>query len=306
MGRFGSRTTAEEAIDGVSLEGKVAIVTGANSGIGTETARVLGLAGARVVMACRSVAGAEEVAQTLRTQAPRGTFEVEALDLSDLASVRAFAGRFVASKRPLHLLVNNAGIMATPLGQTKQGHELQVGTNHLGHFLLTNLLRPTIEASGTARIVTVSSAAHKQGRAARLFETLERDPGYRERSYARWAAYGDSKLANILFARQLEKIVPRSVSAFSLHPGVIVTNLTRSMGIVDTVYKAVGSIFTKSIPQGAATTIYAATAPGLERESGAYLADCNPTRPSSEATDANASRLWTISERLVESFATAL
>jgi NAD(P)-dependent dehydrogenase (short-subunit alcohol dehydrogenase family) len=304
--RFGARTTAEEALDGVSLDGKTAIVTGANSGIGVETARVLGLAGAHVVMACRSKSSAESVAKDFLVERC-GTFDVEALDLSDLASVRAFAARFAAKKRPLHLLVNNAGVMATPLGKTAQGHELQVGTNHVGHFLLTKLLRPIIEESGPARIVTVSSAIHPRGRAARLFETLEADPGYARRTYRPFDAYADSKLANVLFTRQLAKGLPSSVTAFSLHPGVIATNLTRSMGIAGSIFRSVGSLFTKSVAQGAATTIVAATSPAIEAESGAYLSDCQIARTSRDARDdGNAAKLWEMSERLVASFATPL
>lgn len=305
--RLGARATAEEALGGVSLDGKTAIVTGANSGIGVETARVLALAGARVIMACRSVAGGEAVASELRASLGpgRGALEVEALDLTDLASVRSFAERFVASGRPLHLLVNNAGVMATPLGKTVQGAELQVGTNHVGHFLLTNFLRPILEAAGSARIVNVSSSLHGRGRPERLFETLEGDPGYVRRRYVPFDAYGDSKLANVLFTRQLAKILPSSVRSFSLHPGVIVTNLTRSMGLAGAAFRSVAGIFTKSVAQGAATTIYAATAPELE--SGAYLVDCNVARPSRHGRDDDAaSKLWEISERVIASFATPI
>jgi NAD(P)-dependent dehydrogenase (short-subunit alcohol dehydrogenase family) len=302
MSRFGSRTTAEEALDGASLDGKTVIVTGSSSGIGVETARVLALAGAHVVMACRSVRSAETIAGELRSKARRGTFEVEELDLGDLASVRGFSERFVASGRPLHLLVNNAGIMATPLGQTKQGVELQVGTNHLGHFLLTQLLRPVLERSAPARVVTLSSGIHVRGRSERLFETLEKDPTFTRRRYAALDAYADSKLANILFTRQLAKDLPSSVTALAVHPGVIATNLWRNMSVVGGVLRAVGGLFMKSIPQGAATTIVAATSTGLARESGAYLADCTVVRPSREALrDENAAKLWAISERLVAS-----
>ena len=308
--RLGSRTTAEEALGGVSLAGKTAIVTGANSGIGVETARVLALAGAHVVMACRSVASGESVAGELRTSlggGRRGSLAVEALDLTDLASVRTFAERFVASRRPLHLLINNAGVMATPLGKTAQGCELQVGTNHVGHFLLTQLLRPALEGAGPARIVNVSSSLHARGRPERLFETLDGDPGYARRKYAPFEAYGDSKLANVLFTKQLAKLLPSSVESYSLHPGVIATNLTRSMGLAGAAFRAVGGIFAKSVAQGAATTIYAATAPELDGRSGAYLADCNVVQPSRFARDDEAaSKLWELSERVVASFAAPL
>ena len=300
--RLGSRTTAEEALGNAQLAGKVAIVTGASSGIGTETARVLALAGADVVMGCRSAAAGEAVAKTLRAGLPEdaGKIEVETLDLADLSSVRAFAEGFSRSGRPLHILVNNAGVMATPLGKTAQGSELQSGTNHVGHFLLTKLLRARLESSAPARIVNVSSALHTRGKASRLLETLERDPGYARRKYVPFDAYADSKLANVLFTRQLSKVLPRAVEVFSLHPGVIPTNLTRSMGVIGSVFRAVGKLFLKTIPQGAATSVYAAVAPELTGQTGAYLADCQVKSPSAEGRDdALAERLWAVSEELV-------
>lgn len=300
--KLGSRTTAEDALRGASLAGKVAIVTGANSGIGTETARVLALGGAQVILGCRSVTLGEEVATRLRASLPAGAgqLDVQAVDLADLVSVRAFAEAYLASGRRLHILVNNAGVMAPPLGKTAQGHELQVGTNHLGHFLLTTLLLPLLEASAPARIVNVSSGLHTRGKGERLLETLERDPGYTSRKYVPFDAYGDSKLANVLFTRQLAKVLPPAVQTFSLHPGVIPTNLTRSMGLGGAVFRAVGKVFMKSIAQGAATSVYAATAPALAGDSGAYLADCAVARSSREGRDdALAARLWDVTTKLV-------
>lgn len=301
--RLGSRTTAEQALRGISLKGKRAIVTGASSGLGVETARVLALAGADVVLACRTTAAGEEVAQRLRGALPQGagTLEVQRLDLSDLASVRAFAQAYVTSGQPLHLLMNNAGVMAPPLGKTAQGFELQVGTNHLGHFLLTTLLRPALERSAPARVVTVSSGLHTQGRAARLLETLASDPAFEKRKYAPFAQYGDSKLANILFTRGLAKRLPPAVQAFSLHPGVINTNLSRSMtGVSGAIFRSLGGLFMKSVPQGAATSVYGATAPELEDQSGAYLSDCHVARPTAEALDdALVEKVWQLSEKCV-------
>lgn len=301
--RLGSKTTAEQALRGTSLKGKRAIVTGANSGLGTETARVLALAGAEVVMACRTLAAGEQVAQQLRAALPpgAGSLEVQRLDLSDLASVRAFAQAYLASGKPLHLLINNAGVMAPPLGKTAQGFELQVGTNHLGHFLLTQVLRPVLEASAPARVVTVSSGLHTQGKGARLLETLEADPAFEKRKYSPFAQYGDSKLANILFTRGLAKRLPPAVKAFSLHPGVINTNLSRSMtGVSGTLFRALGGLFMKSVPQGAATTVFGATAPELEDKSGAYLSDCHVVSPAADALDdALVEKVWQLSERRV-------
>jgi NAD(P)-dependent dehydrogenase (short-subunit alcohol dehydrogenase family) len=294
MTELGKRTTAESALRGKTLDGINAIVTGASSGIGIETARVLAAAGANVCMACRSVEAGEQAAATFGSS----KVEVAALDLMDLGSVKAFAERW--QSKPLHLLINNAGIMATPLGFTAQGLEQQLGTNHLGHFVLTRALLGSLAPH--ARVVNLSSALHSRGRADRLLATMETDPRYEQRKYVPFDAYGDSKLANILFTRALAKRLPSSVSTFAVHPGVIATGLTRSMlqnipgGTA--IYRAIGRLFLKSIPQGAATTIFAATAPELEGKTALYLADCNEAPSTRESTDdALAERLWTSSEK---------
>ena len=167
---MGKRTTAEQALRGANLHGKHAIVTGANSGLGTETARVLALGGANVTLACRSVEAGEKVAQELRAALPKdaGTLTVAKLDLADPASIRAFAAAYLTAGTPLDLLINNAGIMATPLGLTPLGIEQQLGTNHLGHFLLTTLLKERLEKSPAPRVVTVSSGLHTRGTKERL------------------------------------------------------------------------------------------------------------------------------------------
>ena len=301
--KLGSRTTAEEALRGASLEGKTAIVTGANSGIGVETCRVLAKAGAKVIMAVRSRASAEEAAFRIR-QETGAKIEVMSLDLTDLASIRAFVEAFEKTGDSLQLLINNAGVMATPLGVTKQHIELQVGTNHVGHFFLTNLLRPALARGAPARIVNVASEAHKRGKAARLLETIDDDRTNSRRKYKPFWAYGDSKLANILFTKELANVLPKGVEAFSLHPGVIGTPLWRNMGAAGTLFKVLGSPFMKSTKQGAATTIYAATAPELAGQSGAYLSDCHIARPLRDAEDPLiAKKLWDATEKLIASVA---
>ncbi len=293
--KLGSRSTAEEALSGVSLRGKRAIVTGASSGLGVETARVLALAGADVTMACRNAKTGRETAARLRETLHdgAGALHVESLDLADLRSVNAFAEGQSDAAVPLDLLVNNAGVMATPLEQTAQGMELQLGTNHMGHVHLTLSLLPLLEAAESARVVTVSSGLHTRGRGARLLETLENDPRYERRKYSRFDAYGDSKLANVLFTRALAKRLPRSVETFALHPGVIATNLSRSMGFSGVLFRLLGGPFMKSIPEGAATQVYAATSSELDGQSGAYLSDCAVARPSSDALDDElAARVW--------------
>ena len=283
------------------MRGKKVIVTGANSGIGVETARVMALAGADVVMACRSKEAGEAVAAELRSKLPAsaGALSVGQLDLSDLKSVKGFTEWYQQQSSALDLLLNNAGIMAPPLGKTAQGFELQTGTNHIGHFYLTKLLLPLLERAPAARIVNVSSDLHRLGKPDSLLKTLEGDV-YQSRPYKAFPTYGDSKLANVLFTRALLLRLPPNVLAFSLHPGVIPTNLSRSMGVVGSIQRTVSKLFLKSIPQGAATTVYAATAPELSGRSGIYLSDCNEKAPSPAALDADlAEKLWSLSEKAI-------
>jgi len=295
---LGKKSTAEEALRGVSLNGKFALVTGASAGIGAETARVLAQAGSDVLLAVRSVESGERTAQAIRA-ATSGTVTVGQLDLLDLASVQRFATGVLASGRKIDLLVNNAGIMATPLGVTAQGLEQQMGTNHLGHFLLTDLLRPAL-APG-ARVVNLSSDLYRRGTRERVLATLDTDPGYSKRPYSGFDAYGDSKLANILFTRALARRLPEGITTFAVHPGVIgTTNLARHMGLSGKLFTLLGKPFFKSIPAGAATSVYAATAPELASRSGAYLSDCAERRPNAAALDdALAEQVWALSERWV-------
>jgi NAD(P)-dependent dehydrogenase (short-subunit alcohol dehydrogenase family) len=294
---LGPHSTADEALRGHHLRGRVAVVTGASSGIGVETVRVLASAGAEVVLAVRNVPAGTRVAAELRRRLPGADLMVEALDLSDLGSVRAFAERYRASGRPLHLLVANAGIMGVPQAETAQGFELQVGTNHLGHFALVQALLPVLQASAPARIVVVASDAHRRAQPERLLASLRGQPF----AYSPMGVYGDSKLANILFAKGLAPRLPEGVEAFALHPGVIATPLARKMGWPGLMFiaygKTLGRFFLKSVAEGAATTIYAATAPELEGSSGAYLADCHLTRPRAPALDPSLrDEVWRLSE----------
>lgn len=302
MSKLGKRSTAEEALQSQSLKGKTAIVTGASSGLGVETTRVLALAGADVTMAVRNVEAGEKVKAQLAAGLPAasGRLDVKALDLSDLSSVRAFAA--ASGEGPLDLLINNAGIMAPPLGVTAQGFESQMGTNHVGHFLLTLLLEKRLKQSPGARVVNVSSDLHRRGTGASLLATLESDRAFQRRKYAPTAQYGDSKLANVLFARGLAKRLPANVKTFSLHPGVIPTNLTRSI-FGGAIFRVVGKLFLKSVEQGAATTIHAAVAPELAEQSGAYLSDCAVVKPLHEALDETlVERTWSLSQKAVEPY----
>ncbi len=292
MANFGSASTAEEVTDGIDLRGKLALVTGVNSGIGFETMRVLAKRGAEVIGTARTRAKAEVACRNAA-----GRTIPLACELESPASIRACAEDVVRLGRPLDLLIANAGIMALPKLELVNGVEKQFATNHLGHFLLTRLLAGPLDAAAAPRVVVVSSAAHFQAPAGGVdFENLDG-----ARGYSPWRAYGQSKLANVLFARSLARRMGSRGTANALHPGVIGTNLARSMNPLLTF--AMGLFmrpFSKSIAQGAATSCYVATSPELDGVSGEYFSDCAIARASRYADDeALAERLWTESERLV-------
>jgi NAD(P)-dependent dehydrogenase (short-subunit alcohol dehydrogenase family) len=243
-------------------------------------------------------------AARVRSQVPGADVTTRPIDLASLASVRAFAEAWLAAHDRLHLLINNAGVMFAPYGHTIDGFETHFGTNHLGHFLLTNLLVPALLADPPARVVNLSSGGHAAS------DILWDDPNYRRRSFDKMEAYGQSKTANVLFALELDRrLAGRGVRAYSVHPGMIVTtDLGRTMTKDD--YRGLkerakaspsgGLPAFKTEAQGAATTVWAATAPELDAHGGAYLGDCAVAKPAPWAADpAAAVRLWTLSERLV-------
>jgi len=293
---MGAETTTADVLEGVDLTGKTALVTGASAGLGVETVRALRSVGCEVVGAVRDVAkGAAAVP---------GIDLIE-LNLADLDSVRRAAGEIAERLPRIDLLINNAGVMAPPLLRTAQGFELQLGTNHLGHFVLTNALVPQL-VSGS-RIVNVSSRGHL--RSPMRWD----DPHFRDESrYEKWTAYGQSKTANILFTVELEKrLGPLGIHAYSLHPGVIMTELSRHLTEDDLAALRsrvpTGGLTLKPVDAGAATTVYAATAKELEGVGGVYLEDCHvadvtPGDGSAGfapwAMDADeAARLWEWSEQ---------
>ena len=284
--------------------GRIAIVTGANSGLGLVTARELARAGASVVMACRNLDKGHAAVDGVRAAVPEAQVQLEELDLASLASVRDFAERFRATHDGLDLLINNAGVMAPPRRRTADGFELQFGTNHLGHFALTTALLETMEGREDARVVTLSSTAHKMGRIN--FDNLGGD-----RHYFRWNAYGQSKLANLLFALELDRRLQgagSTVMSLAAHPGYAATNL-QSAGppLFDRlVMVASNALIAQSDEMGALPILYAATQPGLE--GGTYVGPDSfreqrghPTivQPNGRARDPeSARRLWEVSERL--------
>ena len=236
--------------------GRVVIIPGANSGIGYETARALAKKGATVIMACRNQQKGEAAAKQIRNANPKGTVEVMQLDLGDLDSVRAFADEFKEQHDRLDLLINNAGIMHPPFGKTTQGFETQFGVNHLGHFALTGLLLDLTMRTPQARIVTVSSGAHRFGRID--FDDLNAEKGYRAN-----AAYGRSKLANLLFTYELQRKLEAAGSkaiAVAAHPGWTATNLQQHSGLI----QFLNRFFAQTPEMGALPTLRAATAPDVQ------------------------------------------
>lgn len=311
---FGPRTTAAEAIAGIDLAGRTAIVTGGYSGLGLETTRVLAGAGATVVVPARTPEKARAALAGL------ANVELAAIELTDPASIDRFAEGFLASGRPLHILVDSAGVMACPLTRDARGYEQQFSANHLGHFHLAARLWPALAAANGARVVSVSSRGHRF--AAVDFD----DPNFETRAYDKWQAYGQSKTANVLFAVELDRrAAAHGVRAFAIHPGAIITDLARHLTDEDlarfgVVRRSDGSldlsgfeanwVDAKTVEQGAATSVFAATSPKLDGLGGLYLENCDVAGLASGPDMArvgvepwavdpeSARRLWSLSERL--------
>jgi NAD(P)-dependent dehydrogenase (short-subunit alcohol dehydrogenase family) len=309
---FGAQSTAAEVVDGIDLSGKLAVITGGYSGVGIETTRALVNAGASVVVPARRPDHAREELEGIEN------VEVDDLQLDDLDSVRAFAQRLLDSGRTIDFLINNAGVMASPLFRVGPGWEGQFATNHLGHYTLTNLLRPKLNQG--ARVVELTSAAHRITGIRWDDMQFERDP------YDKWQAYGQSKTANSLFALQLDQLgQDDGIRSFAVHPGGIITPLQRHLsreemqasGWIDENGKVLVEF--KTPEQGAATSVWAATSPHLEGMGGVYCADCDiadvveSIQPGGGGVMAHAvdpdqaARLWEVSANLtgVDAFARA-
>lgn len=280
-----------------SLKGKVVVITGANTGIGKITATDMARRGARVIMLCRDLSRAEPAAADIRSET-KGDVSVEKMDLASLASIKAAVERLQKTVTKIDILINNAGVMMCPLSRTEDGFEMQIGTNHFGHFYLTNLLLPLIKkAAPGARIVTVSSLAHKRG------NMQWEDINYEHTEYSSQAAYGQSKLANILFTRELaNRLRGTGVNVYSLHPGVIATELGRhiekQLGIFGNLLVLIYP-FIKTPEAGAQTSIFCAVDESVDSETGLYYSDCAVKTPEPQAlSDEDAKRLWDLSEQL--------
>lgn len=314
MSEFNAQSTTDDVIAGISLVGRVAVVTGASAGLGVETARVLAGAGATVVLLARDAAKLAPVLEQLAAALPQAQLDSAIVDLADLDSVRGCAAELLERYPRIHLLINNAGVMACPEQRTAQGFEMQFGTNHLGHFLLTGLLLPALlaaaeEGGGESRVVSLSSSGHKLA-AADL-----QDPNFERTDYDKFIAYGQSKSANSLFAVGLDRrFKDRGVRAFAVHPGMIMTDLGRHMSQAD--YQELMAIappgetlVVKSVEQGAATSVWAASSPDLAGQGGIYLENCQVAKPAGPGGDGGfmphaadpeaAESLWELSEELV-------
>lgn len=279
----------------MNMRGKTCVITGATSGLGKESARALASDGAHVVLAARNADALGETGDEIRAEVPGAQVSGVVVDLADLASVRTGASQIVDVAPVIDVLMNNAGVMFTPFGRTRDGFETQFGTNHLGHFALTNLLR-TQFVEGT-RIVNLSSEGHRLG------DVDLDDPHWERRDYDKFAAYGAAKTANILHTVALDRrLGDQGIRAFAVHPGMVATNLARHMSRED-VAAVSGRARSHAIEvvtpeKGAATQIWAAVSTDLDGQGGLYLADCAVrTDAESYATDPDrAERLWEVSE----------
>jgi len=309
--RFNNRSTALQVVEGIDLSGKRAIVTGGASGLGLETSRALAHAGADLTLAVRNQAQGDAAAAQLKAESGNPNIRVALLDLADLASVRRFAGDW--GDAPLHILINNAAIMACPLARTPQGWESQFATNHLGHFALTTALLAALRRGAPSRLVALTSSGHK------LSGVDFDDIHFERREYNKWKAYGQAKSANALMSLGLQmRHGADGITANAVHPGGIMTGLQKHLPLEE--MRALGWLKADDTPldifktpaQGASTSVWAATAPELQGQGGRYLEDCNegvPAEPGNRVfgyaphiMDREAAeRLWTMSQQMIAS-----
>ncbi|MDG2522230.1 SDR family NAD(P)-dependent oxidoreductase [Caulobacter segnis] len=315
-GPYGAKSTTDEVLNGVNLSGKRILVTGASAGLGVETARVLAAHGAHVVGAARDLEKAKRATEVVRADAANGGgLELIELDLANLASVRAAADKLLAAGQPFDVIIANAGVMATPFGRTDDGFETQFGTNHLGHFVFVNRIASLLKAG--SRVIALSSAGH------RFSDVNLDDPNFETTEYTPFGAYGRSKTANALFAAEFDRRHrDRGVRAAAVHPGGIQTELSRHMsdGDIEALVEQINAARAqgapafefKTIPQGAATSVWAAIVASADEIGGRYCEDCHVAEFVGEEADMmsggvrpyaldpdNAKALWARSEELV-------
>ncbi|KAK1441473.1 hypothetical protein QVD17_07387 [Tagetes erecta] len=302
---FSRFSTAEDVTNGIDGSSLTAIVTGASSGIGTETTRVLALRGVHVVMAIRNMSAGTMVKEAILKQNPTAKIDAMELDVSSIASVNKFVADYKSSGLPLNVLINNAGILATPYMLSEDNIELQFATNHVGHFHLTNLLLETMkktahESNTEGRIVNVSSRRHQFSYPEGIrFDQINSQSGYNALS-----AYGQSKLANVLHVNELARRLKddgAEIIANSVNPGAIPTNIFRHYMFFRGLANIFGKFVLKNVHQGAATTCYVALHPQVKGTSGKYFANCNLDAASSQANDPQlAQKLWNFTADLIE------
>lgn len=319
MSEFGFSSTADEVLEGKDLSGRTALITGGYSGLGQETARAMAAKGAHVILSGRDTTKLSAAADAI-AEGTGAKVDTLVCDLASLDSIRKAAAEANRRFDKIDLLINNAGVMACDEAKTADGFEMQFGTNHIGHFLLTNLLMPLVEKGERPRIVNLSSRGHH------IAPVDFDDPNFEQRDYDKWVSYGQSKTANVLFAVGLEhRLAGRGIHAYALHPGGIMTNLGRHMSeqdmadLMERIRKNAEERGEepepfKTIPQGAATTCWTATADELEGAGGLYCENCHVADEDNESTGGGvrsyaidkdkADRLWKMSEEMVgQSFA---
>ena len=292
---FDGRSTADDVLAGIDLWGRVAVVTGANAGIGFEAARALAGRGAEVHLACRDRVKGERARDCILERHPGARVQLGQLDLASLASVRDYARGFGPPR--VDILLCNAGLITWGYKETRDGFERVVGVSHIGHVELFSGLRERLARAGRSRLVMVSSQSHRSPRTL----DFSRFPFPRQK-YRSLLAYGQAKLCNALFAAEVQRrYTDLGITAASLHPGsMIPTEISRGSRLTRSVFALV-TPFTKSVAQGAATSVYCATAPEVEENAGGYFADCAPKKPSREAQDpAVARRLWDVTRELID------
>lgn len=290
---FTATSTTDDVLAGVDLTGRRALVTGASTGLGEETARALAACGAEVVLAVRDPERGEAASARIRATVPDAHLDQRVVALDSLDSVRAFTDGWAGDGAAIDLLILNAGIMGCPPRTTADGWEVQIGTNHIGHFALTQPLLPSLRDGG--RVIVLSSAGH------RFSDVDLDDPNFERTEYDPWVAYGRSKTANALFAVELDRRLGDRARAFSVHPGRIVTELGRHLtedaiaSLMETM-AAGAAVEWKTIPQGAATTCWAATAPELDAHGGAYLEDCGVAGRTEDPSSGTGVRAYAVDE----------
>jgi len=292
------RRSALQVVEGIDLSGRVCVITGASSGLGRESARALAATGAHVVLTARNEDALAQTARWIGAEVPDARVSTVPLDLTLLAGVRAAASAIRDIAPAIHVLMNNAGVMFTPFGRTGDGFELQIGTNHFGHFELTRLLVPGLAAAGDARIVTLSSGGHVLG------DVDFDDPNWENREYDKFVAYGASKTANILHAVEADRrLRGLGIRAYAVHPGTVATSLARYMSKSDfwQLRKYPDGHLDLVMPEhGAATQVWAAVSPQLADRGGLYLEDCGVSEAVAPyaCDEQRAVDWWELSEKL--------